>query len=62
MTKGLLAHTIATMFCILSIMYIVQDKELSIEDRGGVVFFILFGNILTAMICATNNWYEEKIK
>lgn len=62
MTKGLFAHTIATMLCILSIMYIVQDKELSIEGRCGVVFFILFGNILTAMICDTNHWNKEKIK
>ena len=62
MTKGLFAHTIATMLCIISIMYIVQDKEISIEGRGGVVFFILFANILTAMICDCNNWYKEKIK
>lgn len=62
MTKGLFAHTIATILCILSIMYIVQDKELSIEGRVGVIVFIIFVNIIASMICDLNDWYEEKIK
>lgn len=63
MNKGLAVHIISTIIFCLMMQYIYFDGPPTNRlDRSNIVFFFCVSQLVTALICGANGFYDKYFK
>lgn len=57
--KALLVHLAATAFVILAALFIIGDGKMDSVDRFIIVYWISMVNVLAAIFCYANGYYDK---
>lgn len=63
MNKGLAFHIISAIICGLMVQYVYFDgAPTNRADRSNIVYFFCVSQLVTALICGVNGFYDKNFK